>query len=334
MRDFVRKPFNLFFTGFIILSIVVLVVVLLGQAKQQQQLPSYELPSTETTEPQVNKLDIEYHTINNQAVGYTMTVPAEWQIVDGDNAVSVINQMDKTTISIETMNYFGSINNDSEESINMYVQSGDGTLYSFAKLSNSDYTCSYDYGDCFYAEYFTWDLDTIIKVSCICTSDLTDKYLDTFSYMLDTFHWEKKNPIPDGYYMMYSDNGHFEFAAPADWTAAIDSNGIWTAVSNNGSTIQCNLHDYDGDLSEVTESNYAELAGIGNAEEFELTFFQNEGNICMAEGTYYIGSTQYCIATTLLINNGFMYEFNFGCTSDNYDDMNYYITSIKLFRIL
>lgn len=332
MRDFIRKPFNLFFTGFIALSIIVLIVVLFGQSKQRQ-LPTYEAPSTQATEAHVNKLDIEYQTINNQAVGYTMVVPAEWQIVENENVVSVINQMDKTTISIEAMDYFGSINNDSESTIAEYAQSGNGTLYTFTKLSTSEYTCSYDYDSCFYAEYFTWDLDTIIKVSCICTSDLTDKYLDTFSYMLDTFHWEKKNPIPDGYFMLYNENGNFEFAVPLDWSSGIDNNGMWTAVSAAGSTIQCDLHNYTGDLSEITEANYAELAGIGNAEGFELTFFQNQGNVCMAEGTYYIGTTQYCIATTLLAKNGLMYEFNFGCTAANYDDMNYYVTAIKLFRV-
>lgn len=332
MRDLLRKPFYLFFTGFIVLSIVVLIVVLFGQAKQVK-LPAYEAPPTQITEAPVNKLDIEYQTITNDFEKYSMTVPAEWQIVENENVMSVISQMDKTTVSIETMDYYGDINNDTEDVFAELVQNEGGIFYSFVKLSNSDYTRSYDYDGCFYAEYFTWDLDTIIKVSCVCTSNLTDKYIDTFSYMLDTFQWEKKNPIPDGYYMLYSDNGNFEFAAPANWNAAIDNDGIWTAVSASGSTIQCNLHDYTGDLSEITAANYAELAGLGNADGFELTFFQNQGGVCMAEGTYYIGATQYCVSTTLLTKNNLMYEFNFGCTAANYDDINYYITAIKLFRV-
>ena len=107
---------------------------------------------------------------------------------------------------------------------------------------------------------------------------------------MDTFYWEQEDPIPTGYSLFYSSLGNFEFAYPFAWSSYID-NGIFTAVSENQSYMQCTVREGCAPIQSVDLNTFLQTYSISS--DSAVIAFDNSGDAITAQFTYLINGVEY-----------------------------------------
>lgn len=326
-----NKPIYLGVALFLIAALIL--TIIRGQQKNEPALPAFTMPgSAETIEMTMTEPMATYETYEQEAPHLTIAYPEGWTRVNTNNGVSFICQADKSTLSLERLEYFGAINAITSENIEIDIANAGGRFLSYVKIDNSSYLCEYLMADCYYAEYTTWDLNDVYRLSFTCLVEREDYYLQTVSDILNSFQWEKGSSIPEDYYLFYNAIGNFEFGVPAEWNSGIKEDSFF-AASEAGSTMQCNVTECEFNPEDITPTYYEEFMRSSH-EDFKLTFFTNTNGAITAEGTYFIGDTAYHIVSNILYNNGFLYEFSFGALDTEFEtDYPIYLNCVSLFRL-
>ena len=330
MHDFLRRPRNWVVTMLIAAAIIALVVTLLSSTKAN--LPQYVAPAP-VEEPETPEiLDLEYGVFNAENIPLSMTVPTDWTYVMQGGCPTYINRSDGARISFQITEYQPSMNNNTESVVYQDVLNAGGIWGGYSRLDPSSYIAIYELGSTDYFELTTWDLDTSVRVQFAVPSQRYDYYYDTILYLFDTFVWEKGNPIPEGYYLYYSDYGSYEFGIPIGWVAT-ESNGISASNPVTGSILYATAYESAGDLSTVSQLDYVNAASAGRSG-YLLSHYTNTGTSIVAEATYTSGGIQYALIHNMLYSQGMIYEFTFECTAENYNtDGGTYLSSLGLFRV-
>ena len=99
----------------------------------------------------------------------------------------------------------------------------------------------------------------MIRVLIQVPAEKYNDYKDEILALLDTFAWTPGSPVPDGYAMIYSDFGHFEFPVPKDWHYGIED-GVFAAYSDDGMNFRVSLTSTTAGI-DVQEYDYAGSSG-------------------------------------------------------------------------
>ena len=332
MRDFVRKPRNWVVTTLVITMLLALIINLISASKQN--LPEYTLRETPTISEEPNIIEMEYSTYSHDLIPISMTVPAEWTLVTQGGAPTYINKNDGAKISFSISAYIPSVNNITEEVLFADVTNAGGLWGGYDRLDNSTYIVVYELNDTDFFELTTWDLANTARVQFAIPAARYEYYYDTVIHLFDSFSWQKGNPIPSDFGIMYNEYGNFEFGIPTGWIATI-TDGIFSSTNpNTGSIMYVSVSEVSADLSGITQIDYVAVASQ-NKSNFLLSTYSNNGSFLTAEATYSSGGNQYSVINNILVRDGFMYEFTFECAAGNYNtDGPYYMTAVNLFRVL
>jgi hypothetical protein len=332
MRDFVRKPGNLI--GLFIVVVLLLSLLVNFFSSFNTNLPSYvgddfqQTDVEETTTP-----DIETVTYNSDELNFSMLVPADWTNVIKSGNESFINPQDGSMISFAINSYNPSLNNITEEYINNDIVAADGLLGGFVKDTNSSYFVIYEIGELDYFEYTSWDLDNMIRVSIQIPAAKYSSYEDIIIYLIDSFTWNKENPLPDNCMMYYSDYASFEFPIPDGWSYQIE-NGVFKAENSlSGAFYTVSVSDLSYDLSSVSQIDYFNSISSGKSS-YLLNNFNNGGSFITSEATFTENGVQQKEYRSMLAANNYLYEVVFQCPLADVDScMKDYLVLQQYFRV-
>lgn len=332
MRDFVRKPWHWVAVVFVIAFLASLIMNVFSASKTN--LPSYTTQESdlkqEEEKPEINIDTVEYHS---DVINLSMLVPDGWSRVTKSGNDAFINQSDGSMISFGISAYNPTLNAVTQESITQDILNADGAMGAFVQDTPHSYSVIYEIGSTDYFEYNSWDLDTSVRVSMQIPAARYEYYKDILLYLLDTLQWEQENPIPDGFYLYYSDYGSFEFGIPMDWETSLD-NGELAVKSPNGSNFRVSLTSTSDDLSGITQLDYSNAMSAGKGG-YLLSTFNNSGDTITAESTYSVNGTNYIELHDILATGSFHYEFLFQCPQEAYEqDAGDFLTALNLFRLL
>lgn len=326
-RDIVRKPKN-WVMGIIALAVLIALIQSFFSAANSN-LPAYiesPTPVPTTTPPNIDT--VIYH---NDEVNFSMCVPAGWSHVTKSGNDAFINQADGAMLMIDVHDYDPWLNTVTQESVQADVKAQNGMLGGFAQNDSHSYIVIYEVGTVDYFEYYCWDLAHTLCVSMSIPTERYQHYYDSVIYLFDTIRWEEEYPIPDDFYLYYSDYGNFEFGLPIGWQTALQD-GSLVATSPNGSMVVVTLTSTSNDLSSISQLDYANLASAGKSN-YLLSKFENNGTNLIAEASFQVNGTSCSEVRMMLSSGNFWYEFDFTCPDSAYDvDGAAFLQTINLFR--
>jgi hypothetical protein len=297
----------------------------------KSNLPSYvDLPpppveTTITPPPETfEHIDNEYRL--------SIMVPDGWQkiIKDGFNTYT---HRDGSMLQIQTLDYIPSLNMVGEETAANDVAAIGGNLGGFSRLSADSYVIAYESDGAAYLELSVWDRITSIRVRFVVPAEMYEKYYDTMIYCLDSFYWEKEDPIPDGFMLYYNEFGDCEFGLPLNWSGAVTADGVYAATNPEvGSVMYIAVTDSPYTFHDVSQVQYAEVMGE-NRQNFILRSYANDGTNISAEAVYNVGNTEYALIQYRTSTGAFQYSFSFECPMDYINqELPTFQTAVGLFR--
>lgn len=334
MRDFVRKPRNWFLTLIVVAVMAALFINFFSSTGTN--MPSYqagtEVEPTVEPEPEEPVITFETAIHTDDEYGFSMPVPAEWSFVVKNGADSYVAP-NGAMISFNVGPYDPAMNNVTQESVSRDVAALQGLFGGAVWTSTTSYAVIYELGTIDYFEYVTWDLDTLVRVTVSIPATMYADYADQITALFDQFKWEKQNPIPEGYFMYYSDYGNFEFPVPVDWTYGIE-NGCFVAVSPDGNTnYRVSVNNLTSDFSEITQLDYTNVMSAGKSG-YMLNEYNPSSTTISSRATFSNNGVQYTELHQMLATGQLQYELLFQCPAEIYEDaLQTYLQVLKYFRV-
>ena len=315
----------------IVLAVLILSLLVTISNQRQNQLPAYQ--NTETAGSPVATVYQEDCTeYISDVLPYSINVPSAWRYVVQDNCPAFVNEADGATVKFINMPYDPTINMVSKATLEMDINNANGTLIDFAKISASSYLSLYEISGIYYLEYTVWDRCNIVRIVFMYRGEDASYYTEYAKYLLESFNWERADPIPDGYYIYYNEFGNFEFGVPEAWDTYID-NGMFTAISPNQSYMICSVTKSENSFQNIDIAQFVEIY-LPNVTEYNVITFQNTGAVIVAEISYYANNVEYRFVGNAATNNGYIYEFALLCSTNYYStDGAAYMQSLELFQV-
>ena len=334
MRDFVRKPRNCFLTLIVVAIAAALFINLFSSTNAN--LPSYqagtEVEPTVTPEEDEAKPTFETSVYKNNEYGFSMPVPAEWAFVVKNGADSFVAP-NGSILSFNISEYDPTLNSITQESVANDVAALQGLLGGFVWISTTSYAVIYELGTIDYFEYVTWDLNTLVRITGASPATAYAEYSNQITALFDQFQWEKQNPVPENFFMYYSDYGNFEFPVPIDWTYGIED-GYFVAVSPDGRTnFRVTVNNTTSDFSGITQLDYVNIMGEGKSG-YMLSEYSNSGTVIGSSATFMNNGVQYIELHQMLASGQFQYELLFQSPADTYETVyQTYLQVSNYFRV-
>lgn len=332
LRDFIRKPINWMLVMLVVAVMTALFINFF--ASTNSNLPSYQ-PGTEVEPNMTEEVEeITFETVNyqNEIYGFSMPVPAGWSFVIKGGADSYVNT-DGSIISFDISAYDPTLNNATQESVANDVELLNGLLGGFAWLTTSSYVVIYEVNSVDYFEYVTWDLDTLVRVTASIPANSYSDLSAQITALFDRFVWEKRNPVPDGCFMYYSDYGNFEFPVPSVWQYGIEDGNFVAISPESGANYRITVNNSPIDLSSITQLDYSQIMSSGKTN-YMLRSYQTSGTILSASSSFSNNGVQYEEYHQMMTVGNYQYELLFQCPETNYDaDYSTYLEVLNNFRV-
>ena len=303
------------------------------QRQQEQELQAYQNPQEPTlTESGNAEPNIEMIQYQSTSLPYVIEVPSDWVQGEEGNTVSFFHSADGANISISEMDYFGGVNNITEETLISDIGE-QGELLHYDRYNNK-YYAAYAIDNVVYLEETIWDRNNVIRISCTYPAESNDYYEPLCTYVIDSFNWQWEDPIPEDIFIYYNEYGNFEFGVPISWEYYIDDSGVFIAKSPNSSVMQCRITEGEFNFGNTDAETYFKDL-IAGSQQHEITYFENKGNYITGDLVLLDESgLQYHVVSTQVQNNSFLYTFIFMATTDYYEeDGAAYSKALSLFRI-
>ena len=305
-----KSPWMLIIGVIVILSAIFTIM----SKKDQQNLNAYtksdKVSQEDTDEDKEDDLDIDMSVYTDNKVGFSISVPSDWNQVTKDGYPTFIHSASASSLQIQTLDYDPSINNTSEDTVSTQIAEDGKTFLSFQKTTDTSYEIQYQsHGNSTYdyVERVYWDRSKIVKLLCIFNDANYDKISPYYDKILKSFAWNKSDPVTEGYYLYYNDSANFEIGIPDDWALGTSGNALVASDSSTGASMTLSATDYTGTLSSVTGTDVVNLVR-GKKSNFIMNSYDNSEKEAKVTATYVQDNVQmtniiylFCDGTRLYI---------------------------------
>lgn len=279
-----------------------------------------DIVSTESEEA-TKEPDISTFTYENEQYGFSLLIPEGWDKVTKNGCDTFIHRPSASSVQIQITDYNPAINNINAESISTQVVNDGHSFVNFTRLTNASYEVSYQdmkTSTYDYIEEVFWDRTTIIKLICTFNDSNYEKIYPYYSKIINSFNWNRKNEIPEGYSLYFSNTADFEFGVPTDWTISTSGNAIVCISSDSSAQMTVTVSENTSTLENFTATDMTNLLLTGK-NGFMLKSFS--GNHTQATATASYNNGEPMTNQTFLFANGFyLYSIQFDYYTGVLDD--------------
>ena len=284
-------------------------------------------------EPDQKKPDIDTVIYVDNANNFSLNIPAEWTEVTQDGFETFIHQASGSSVQIQVLPYDPVLNDMTYELSSKMVSNNGYIFKNFIWKSNAqcevlyqDYQSStYDY-----IEEIYWDRTKVIKLVCIFKDTYYTQLQPYYDTIINSFAWERTDPIPEGYYLFYDSVWNFETGVPDGWSLGSTDSSIYYGDEASGSYVLITAEPYEGNISAMSASDVANYMSSGR-ENYMMNNYQIGDNHAIAYSTYTKENVQYQSYDALFSNGQYIY-----CMTCSYEagmlDPSVMETCVGLFR--
>lgn len=320
-------PYNNKSPWMLIVGVIVILSVLFTilSKKDQQDLNAYtksDKVSQEEKKDNKENLDIDMSVYTDDKIGLSINVPSDWTQVTKDGYPTFIHSASASSLQIQTLDYDPSINNTSEDSISTKIAEDGKTFLSFRKSSDTSYEVQYQsHGNSTYdyVERVYWDRSKIIKLLCIFNDENYEKISPYYEKILNSFAWNKSDPVTKGYYLYYNESADFEIGIPDNWAIGTSGNALVASDSSSGASMTLSASDYTGTLSSVTGTDVVNLVR-GNKSNFIMNAYDNTEKQAKVTATYVQDNVQMTNISYLFCDGSRLYTVSFDYEQGTIED--------------
>lgn len=267
----------------------------------------------------------ETQIYTNKEIALSMDLPADFSMVIKSGYETYVHAPSGTSIQIQVNAYDPTINNVNASIVSEQVVGEGYSFVSYTRLSNSSYEAIYQKinGAVYdYIEEVYWDRDHIVVVKFIVEDANYQLFSDEFIHVVETFSWNKENPIPDGYYLYYCREGNFEIGLPEEWSFSGAGNSYYAAdpYTNSQYMVQYYPSEEIIDLSALTATDMTSMINTGKPS-FMLETFYAESNVAQARASFISNDVKYVDLYTIYSNEEcliyIIFEYENGLLSED-----------------
>lgn len=266
--------------------------------KKQADLNVYTKSDQVTQKKDLSKeepLDIDMSIYTDEETGFSLEVPSDWQEVTKNGYPTFVHPASASSIQIQVLDYDPSINNETAESVSAKIAEDGMTFTDFmrkdpcsSELLYQDYqNTTYDY----MVESY-WDREHIVKLVCTFNDQNYEKIQPYYQKILESFAWDKQNPIPDGYELYYNEYADFEVGIPETWDVANAENAVVASDVNTGASLTITMQENTAFLDTLTATDVAQMLN-SEKNNFMMKSYKNDKEQALAVSTYTIDGTAY-----------------------------------------
>lgn len=313
----------------VLIAMVLLTTIIVTRCNITQEKQVIPVNST----PSPTELAFSGILYEDKSIDFTMLVPSDWTNVIMKGNATFIHKPSSSSIQIEVSSYEPWLLYISEEYINEKLKIDSAHLCNYAKLSDTDFIYEYNRNGSRIIERIIFDRETSIKISCLSPSETFEDFRDIFLQSLNSINWNAKNPIPDEFYILYSEFGNCEYAIPKGWTYGNSGASYYAQNENTGATMSLVIRESENNYSYLTKEIFiSENEGL--YPELSIWKYANDNKNIHVEGTYESKSGTMVIIRSYTIKDGFEYIITFISPRTVYkSEAEIYANAIKLFRI-
>ena len=317
-----KNPWMLIIGIIVILSALFTII----SKKNQQDLNAYTKSDKVSQETKNNEdkeeLNIDMSVYTDNKIGFSINVPSDWTQVTKDGYPTFIHSASASSLQIQTLDYDPSINNTTEDSISTKIAEDGKTFLSFQKSSDTSYEVQYQsHGNSTYdyVEQVYWDRSKIIKLLCIFNDANYEKISPYYEKILNSFAWDKADPVTDGYYLYYNDSANFEIGIPDNWAIGTSGIALVASDSSSGASMTLSATDYAGTLSSVSATDVVSLVR-GNKSNFIMNSYDNSEKQAKVTASYVQNNVQMTNLIYLFIDGVRLYTISFDYEQGTIED--------------
>lgn len=270
-----------------------------------------------------NDQEIETYIYTDNEHNFSLSIPKEWTQVKEGDSVTFVHTPTGVAVQVQVLDYYGSVNNTTAETISAEVLQAGYTYVNFNKVSNSQYEVVYqDYQNQTYdyLEEVYWDRENIVKLVFVTPDEYYDTMLPYFQTVMDSFVWSKASPIPDGYYLYYVDSIDMEILVPNGWVMGASGDAIVCMDEASGAQFTVTLSDYTGTLDSVTATDLVSLLR-GNKSNFIMSQYNASETSVNAIATYLLDNIQITEHVYMYVNGQvmctIMFDYEYGTIDES-----------------
>ena len=321
-----------------VLLVITVIMTVMGNKEKDDILPVYTdasdaITSVNNTES-TQTVDYEANIYVDNQVGFSIEIPNDWKHVESNGEQSFIHVPSNSALKIRTSAYDPSVNRITDASASASVSEKGFTYVGMQFTSNSSYELSYqDYKDSTYdyIEEVQWDRDSIVTITCVFNDMYYDKMIPYYEKILSTFAWEKKNPIPEGFYLYYDDIMRCEIGVPEGWSVGTSDNTIYITDDETGASIAIVAAESSTtSLSGLRANDMASYVANGR-DGYIMSSFSTSTDSAVASGTYINNNIQLQCCDYLRTGNGMLYSISMSYENGRID-RSVMDTCIDMFR--
>ena len=325
---FQEKKGTIIFYGAIAVIGLVVMIILRGfyQEKPMQAFTSYSPSVAENqTEEEVEK--VEMYTFTDDNAGFSIGIPIGWVQASSDQSRYFVHRESGTGLYIKTSSYQKEYGNLSSSVLAEEKGKGGYIVTNVQFLSNSSYILLYGKAgssgeiETQYIDYVTWDKETVVTLTYVCAVSNMDALFPAMQQSMDSFVWEKQNPIPADCYVQYYSYGDFEVGLPVGWAVGTTDTAVVANDTNSGAVLTIEAYATDEHIGAFTQNDYINFA-MGNRQNFYLSSCSIFDDLLYAQASY---TTESGIQMTLLhyiaTNGVYEYIFTAECPAASFQDI-------------
>jgi hypothetical protein len=323
-----KKGVNIIAVGAVLAVAVSLIVSVFGQGERDEEVLPKEDPAAETS------VDLAGMTLYEDAGDrFSLSVPEDFVLAkpmgtaEDDDVLIFAEKSGKATAEVRFSGYSPEINETSEES----ARFAEGVrVIDFSKEA-SEYTLVAETGNAIFAEYATWDRESVMTVRGTAKKDAFADFADLFSHMFGSLRFEKKAPIPEGFSLAHVGKGNFEFGLPEGFVPAPEKDGARAAASaETGAVIYARA---DEGAKALTKESLADEIG-GKRTGLLVLGFSRTGNVVEAKASYVSGGRSFTLVCFSVNSGLWCYTLMLDCPDAALaETLPLFEESKKLFRI-
>lgn len=299
------KNKNRIWIAFVVVIVLISLIVVYVQG-QQGTLSAPSNKKIENPTETISATEYDLKKYKNDEYGFTVSVPPDWKKVTKDGFDTYIHSPSATSCQVRIYPYKPSIINTRYEPTQMLLSLQGYNLSELNWFTPTKFTVIYTKGisdtkTTLYLEIVEFDKDNIVSVLYTIDSQNFEKMQSIITAMIDGFVWEKKNPFPEAYRLVYNESFNYEFAYPDSWNVGVTDNTYIAQDTDSGTYFSVVATKSNATFESFDKLDYTNYAAKSR-QDFILQNYHADANMIYGEATYSVNNTsmkmvQYLIAT-------------------------------------